>query len=169
MLHVRKNCEDILPVFRYDVNEHDPEHIWHLTEITGFFHAAEIAIARELVLDRLTKGAESGYDFVIAEHYGKLTGYSCYGKIPCTQSSYDLYWIAVHPDFQGKGLGRQVLNESERLIRESGGTRIYVETSQRLQYSGTRAFYEHCGYRLESVMADFYAPGDAKATYCKAF
>jgi hypothetical protein len=35
------------------------------------------------------------------------------------------------------------------------------------QYAGTRAFYESCGYRLESVLDDFYAPGDAKAIYCK--
>ncbi len=156
-------------VFRYDVNDDDPERIRQLTEITGFFHAAEIVIAGELVQERLAGGPESGYFFVIAEYEGRLAGYSCYGKIPCTQSSYDLYWIAVHPEFQGKGVGRQILEETEGLIRESRGTRIYVETSRRPQYGGTRAFYERCGYRLESVLEDFYASGDAKATYCKAF
>lgn len=155
-------------VFRYELQPQDPERIRRLTEITGFFTAAEVEVAVELVNERLAKGAPSGYHFVMAEHYGRLTGYACYGPIACTASSYDIYWIAVHPDYQGKGLGRRILKETERLIRESSGTRIYVETSQRVQYASTRAFYENCGYRLEGVLADFYAPGDGKVVYCKS-
>jgi len=59
------------------------------------------------------------------------------------------------------------LKEIERLVQEAGGTRIYVETSQRLQYAATRTFYENRGYRQESVLEDFYGPGDARVTYCK--
>jgi ribosomal protein S18 acetylase RimI-like enzyme len=74
----------------------------------------------------------------------------------------------VHPDFQGRGLGRKLLSETERRIKQDGGTRIYVDTSQRVQYASTRAFYENCGYRLESVLGDFYGPGDGKVIYCKS-
>ena len=79
-----------------------------------------------------------------------------------------LFSIGVRPAAQGKGLGRWILKETERLIRESSGSRVYVETSQRVQYASTRAFYENCGYRLETVLADFYAPGDGKVIYCKS-
>ncbi len=155
-------------VFRYELQPQDPERISRLTDITGFFTAAEVQVAVELVNERLAKGETSGYYYVMAEHYGRLAGYACYGPIACTVSSYDVYWIAVHPDYQGKGLGRRILKEVERLIRQGGGTRIYVETSQRVQYASTRAFYESGGYRLESVLADFYAPGDGKVVYCKS-
>jgi hypothetical protein len=37
-----------------------------------------------------------------------------------------------------------------------------------VQYASTRAFYEDCGYRLEAVLADFYAAGDGKVVYCKS-
>ena len=67
----------------------------------------------------------------------------------------------------GRGIGRALVKETERLIRAAGGTRVYIETSYRPQYAATRAFYERCGYHLASVVEDFYAPGDAKATYCK--
>ncbi len=154
--------------FRYEVESSDVERIRRLVTVTGFFQATEVDVAVELVNERLNKGADSGYHFVFAAHYGRLAGYTCYGPIACTASSYDIYWIAVHPDFQGRGLGRRLLKETERLIGQAGGSRIYVETSQRIQYASTRAFYESCGYRLESVMADFYAPGDGKATYCKS-
>jgi acetoin utilization deacetylase AcuC-like enzyme/GNAT superfamily N-acetyltransferase len=156
-------------VKRYDVEPRDAERIAALVRITGFFNPAEVEVAAELVQERLAKGPTSGYQFILAEHYGRLAGYACYGPIPGTASSYDLYWIAVHPDFQGKGLGRRLLTETEQRVTRAGGTRIYVETSQRVQYASTRAFYEGCGYRLESVLSDFYAPGDGKVTYCKTF
>jgi hypothetical protein len=37
----------------------------------------------------------------MADHYGRLAGYTCFGPIPLTASSYDTYRIAVQPDFQG--------------------------------------------------------------------
>jgi acetoin utilization deacetylase AcuC-like enzyme/GNAT superfamily N-acetyltransferase len=154
--------------FRSEVDQKDPERIRRLVEITGFFSAAEVDLAVELANERLAKGPECGYHFLMAEHYGRLIGYTCYGLIPCTAGSFDLYWIAVHPDFHRRGIGRGLVEETERLIRAAGGSRIYVDTSQRVQYASTRAFYEGCGYRLETVLADFYASGDGKAIYCKS-
>ena len=154
---------------RYQVKTQDAERIGRLVEITGFFNPAEVDVAIELVNERLAKGAASGYHFVMAEQYGRLAGYTCYGPVPATTSSYDLYWIAVHPDLRRRRLGVALLKETEKLIKKAGGRRIYVDTSMRVQYASTRAFYETCGYRLESVLEDFYAPGEAKAVYCKKF
>ena len=155
--------------YRREVQPQDAERIRRLVEITGYFSADEIEVAVELVNEHLMKGAAaSGYHFIFAERYGHLAGYTCYGPVPATASSYDLYWIAVHPDFRRRGLGKMMLEETERIIRRSGGTRIYVDTSMRVQYASTRAFYEHCGYRLESALEDFYAPGEAKAIYRKS-
>lgn len=152
---------------RYDINSEDPERIRKLIDITGFFSKEESNVAVELVTERLTRGENSGYSFILAEHYGRFVGYTCFGLIPCTSSSFDIYWIAVHPDYQGKGVGHKLLEHTERRIKQAGGTRIYVETSQRIQYAGTRSFYEGCGYRLESVISDFYAPDEGKVIYCK--
>ena len=153
--------------YLYDVGPDDPARIRELVEVTGFFYKAEIDVAEELVRERLSKGRESGYYFVLAEDNERLAAYTCYGPIACTASSYDLYWIAVHPEFQGMGLGKRLLKVTERLIREAGGTRVYAETSQRPQYASTRSFYESRGYHQESLLSEFYGPGDGKITYCK--
>ena len=50
----------------------------------------------------------------------------------------------------------------------AGGGRVYIETSHRADYQATRGFYERCGYQLEAVLTDFYAPGDSKAIYVRA-
>jgi GNAT superfamily N-acetyltransferase len=153
--------------FRHEIDKRDRKAICDLARDTGFFHAGEIEIAVELVDERLGKGPSSGYEFVLAELDGRIAGYTCFGQIPCTTASYDLYWIAVRPEAQGKGLGRLLLGETERRVREMGGTRIYAETSSRPQYLSTRAFYERTGYRLSEMLEDFYAPGDGRATYLK--
>ena len=154
--------------FRYNVETEDPAKIRRLASITGFFNPEEIDVAEELPRERLSKGDASGYFFVIAEHYGRMVGYTCYGPIAGSAGSFDLYWIAVHPDFQRRGLGRLLIRETERLIRKSEGGRIYVKTSEKAQYTSTRMFYESCGYKLEAILKDFYAPGDGKCIYCKA-
>jgi len=137
---------------------------------TGFFSEEETLVAIELVEETLSCGPASGYEFIFADEpgdTGKLLGYTCYGPIPATRSSYDLYWIAVDPSQQGKGLGRQLLRESERCAIESGATQMFLDTSGRAQYTPTRAFYERMGYRVEATLKDFYAPGDDKVVYTR--
>ncbi|MCX7029653.1 MAG: GNAT family N-acetyltransferase [Spirochaetes bacterium] len=152
---------------RRDVRAGDPVVVRDITESTGFFYTEEVGTAVELVEERLAKGEASGYSFVFADDGGRTIGYACFGPIACTKVSFDLYWIAVHADGRGKGLGTILLDESERLIREAGGRRIYAETSSRPLYEPTRAFYLARGYREEARLAEFYGPGDAKVIYVK--
>lgn len=152
---------------RQDVLPADATRVREIVASTGFFHDHEIDVAVELVDERLGKGPASGYHFVFAECEGRVAGYACYGPIACTAHSYDVYWIAVHLDFQGQGLGRMLLAESERRIASAGGRRVYVETSGREQYAPTRRFYERSGYCREAVLTEFYGPGDDKVIYLK--
>lgn len=152
---------------RQHVEPRDPQRVRRLAESTGFFNRFEVAVAEELVIERIAKGPASGYHFVFLEVNGHLAGYTCYGPVPMTASAFDLYWIAVSPEFQGRGLGRLLLDETERLVRLAGGTRLYADTSGRAQYARTRAFYERVGFQVEAVLEGFYAPGDAKVIYSK--
>jgi ribosomal protein S18 acetylase RimI-like enzyme len=139
-----------------------------LLRSTGFFRDEEVSIAVELVDETLVKGGASGYTFLFADRPdGSLAGYSCYGRVPLTESSFDLYWIGVDPVEQRRGLGRWLLAESERRIAAEGGTQVWVETSGRPQYQPTRAFYERLGYRVAGRFTDFYAPGDDKVVYVR--
>jgi len=145
----------------------DVARIREIVSSTGFFREDEIKIAVELVEEWLAKGEASGYEFFFAEIGGETVAYSCYGLIPCTLHSYDLYWIATHKDFMNKGIGRALLRETENAIWKSGGTSIYVETSSKSQYAPTRAFYENNGYILKVLYEDFYDRGDDKCVYIK--
>lgn len=150
---------------RETVRDEDRVRIRSLLEKTGFFSAAEVAVALELVDDALAAGASSDYRFLFLEEQDEIAGYACFGPIPLTASSWDLYWIAVGRARQGKGVGRLLLEGAERRIRRLGGAQVFVDTSSRPQYAPTRAFYEACGYEAAAVLEDFYAPGDGKVIY----
>jgi ribosomal protein S18 acetylase RimI-like enzyme len=153
---------------RDDVRLDDVEAVRGLVEGTGYFNADEVRIAAELVEERLNRGVASGYEFVMLDSAdGALAGYSCFGPIDGTASSYDLFWIAVRSDLRGEGLGRFLLRATEERIADRGGGRVYAETSGRELYASTRAFYERCGYRREAELADFYGPGDAKVFFVR--
>jgi GNAT superfamily N-acetyltransferase len=147
----------------------DVEAVRALVRATRFFSEEEETIAAELVQERLEQGSASGYEFVLADREGQLEGYSCYGLIPCSSVSWDLYWIAVAPSAQGSGLGRRILALTEQRMAEAGGLACYAETSGKTQYEPTRAFYTRTGYATGAVFPDFFEPGDAKHVFVKRF
>lgn len=153
--------------FRTEVVAEDREAVRRIVESTGFFYPFEVDVAVELVDAHLAGGESSGYHFVFAEKGGVVVGYGCVGPIACTISSFDFYWIAVHADCRGQGVGRHLIERCEARMRELGATHVWVETSGREQYAPTRRFYLSCGYEKAAELVDFYASGDPKVIYVK--
>jgi GNAT superfamily N-acetyltransferase len=151
---------------RDDLTRGDIDAVSRLVRATGMFSEEEADTVREIVEARLANGTGSGYRFLLAEHDG-LLGFTCYGRIPLTRSSYDLYWIAVAPGAQRKGLGRRLLGLVEQAVMALGGDALYVDTAGRPQYETTRAFYRACFYGQAARFVDFYAPGDDKIVFVK--
>jgi len=146
----------------------DREAIRRIVADSGFFTDAEVDIAIELVDERLAKGPASGYEFVFIESPESVVGYACYGEIPCTTGSYDLYWVAVDKSQQRRGLGKLLVELVEDRLRKNAGRKVYIETSSKPLYDPTRAFYTRCGYHEVATFPDFYAPGDGKVVYEKS-
>jgi len=153
--------------FREQVRPDDVETVEATVRSTGKFNEEEVAIARELVLETLQKGDASGYFFVFAEQNGRPAGYTCYGPIRGSDRRYEIYWIAVHCDEQGKGLGSTLMGETERRIHQRGGQRVFVETSSRAEYLPTQRFYHSHGYALVAHIDGYYHDTDGLLVYGK--
>jgi GNAT superfamily N-acetyltransferase len=153
--------------FRTLPHKDDIQRIREIVESTGFFYDHEVEVAVELIEERLHKGEKSGYHFVFAELDGITAGYSCYGPIACTKSSHDLYWIVTHNDYRGKGIGKQLLEETYRQAKTLGCTSLYAETSGLPHYAPTRGFYNSNAFSLEATLKDFYDKDDDKLIYLK--
>jgi len=155
-------------VLRTDLGPGDEAIVRAIVSSSGFFSAEEVDIAVELVEEARAKGHEaSGYWFVFADLDGRTVGYACFGPIPATEHSWDLYWIAVDDAVRGRGCGALLLRRAEEIVRSRGGRQIWVDTSSRDQYASTRAFYESCGYHRAAHLEDFYRPGDGKVIFCR--
>jgi ribosomal protein S18 acetylase RimI-like enzyme len=130
---------------------------------TGAFHADEIEIALslfDLQMNQAARGAPADYEFLGAFDDGRLAGYACFGPTPATEGTYDLYWLAVDPAAQGRGIGRVLVRAVEEKLIAGDGRLLVVETSSRADYAGTRRFYARSGYTEAARVRDFYAPAD---------
>jgi ribosomal protein S18 acetylase RimI-like enzyme len=153
--------------FRHEVVLSDQEVVKDIVLSTGRFNEDEVRIATELVQDRLDKGPHSEYTFLFAMNGDSVLGYTCFGHIRGTHQRYEVYWIAVHAAFQRLGVGRALLIETERAIREQGGQRLYIETCSREEYQATRTFYTSLGYQKAAQLDGYYTEDDGLVVFMK--
>ncbi len=149
--------------------ESDRAAIEAMTRACELFRPAEVTVALEVVDAALGIGRsrDPDYETMGAEVDGKLAGWACWGPTPCTVGTFDLYWIVVAPELQGRGVGSALVDLMEQRLR--GRARlIVVETAGRSDYAATRAFYEARNYAVGARIPDYYAPGDDLVTYVKA-
>jgi ribosomal protein S18 acetylase RimI-like enzyme len=107
------------------------------------------------------------YSILAAAEGKRLIGFCIAGQVPLTESTWCLYWLVVHPQFQRRGVGAALQSAIEREMRASGGHRIVCETSGRDCYAPARAFYRSAGYVEYGRVADYYSPGDSCLFLCK--
>ncbi|MDH3474104.1 MAG: GNAT family N-acetyltransferase, partial [Rhodospirillales bacterium] len=165
----RREAEPVVPAleWRESLQPENVEDVRSLVMATGMFSSEETAVAAELVAERIAKGPASGYEFLLAEMDGRLVGYTCFGPVPGTKDRWDLYWIAVRPDTQRAGIGRELMARAESVMAAHGAKRIYLDTSTAEKYAASRAFYRAAGYRKAAELPDFYRDGDGKVIFMK--
>lgn len=137
-----------------------------MVEATGVFRPAEVDIALE-VFDGATTSRGDDYLGLGAYEDDRLVGFTLYGPTPGTESTWDLYWIVVDPSGQRHGVGRRLMEDTERAIRTAGGRLIVVETSSRSDYAPTRAFYRALQYEQSAHISGYYARQDDLIVYTK--
>jgi ribosomal protein S18 acetylase RimI-like enzyme len=146
------------------LHRRDRPRLAELLAATGAFNADEVQVALSLFdvsLDPAGADTED-YQFLGAfeEADGRLVGYACFGATPATDGTYDLYWLAVDPAAQGRGVGTSLVRAVEEKLADRGARLLVVETSSRPDYEGTRRFYARSGYSEAARVRDFYAPAD---------
>ena len=85
-----------------------------------------------------------------------------------TEGTWNLYLIAVHPDYQGKGYGTSMLSYIEQILAGQGERVILVETSGLASFERTRSFYLQRGYEKEARIREFYQAGEDKIVFRKS-
>jgi ribosomal protein S18 acetylase RimI-like enzyme len=149
----------------------DRSGVFRILESAGNFTPEEVATALELIDEWLELGEHSGYLTYVLESIGEesaeVLGYISFGPTPLTESTYDLYWIAVDKSKHRGGVGKKLMKFTEEETVRRGGRMLLIETSSQETYGGTIQFYERTGYELVGKIPEYYKPGDDKLIFAK--
>jgi ribosomal protein S18 acetylase RimI-like enzyme len=139
-----------------------------MVRATEMFTSEESDVAMELVDLYLSDKKQKDYLlYVVENEKNNIMGYVCFGPTPATEGTYDLYWIVVSPEFQSRGIGKQLLKFTEEQILLKGGRLIIIETSSQEKYLPTRQFYLNTDYKIAAQIKDFYRNGDDRVIFVK--
>ena len=153
-IHIRKATEHDLNSIEQlydDLNDHLAAHINYPGWRKGSYP--------------LRSDAEEGLvngTLYVAETEGKIAGTVMYlhTQDPAYQTAHwqlpfdipvlTLHILAIHPDYQGKGVGRALMDYAETLAKERGALAVRLDTHE----NNTPAcrLYEKCGYSMRGLV-----------------
>ncbi len=154
--------------FRHEVRESDHEAVAEILRSSGSFREQEVLVGLELLDETLNPRPDTDYLWVLAEtEASTLAGFACYGNVPMTEGTFDLYWIAVGSEFRGRGVASRIEAVVVERLQAARARWLIAETSSTPSYHAARRFYERAGYSLLESIADYYREGDDRLTYGK--
>jgi len=133
------------------------------------FTSDEVSVAMELINVTLNFKEQKDYNIFVFTENEKILGYHCIGIRPLTDAVFDLYWIVVDNNKQGKGIGKKLMKHAEEFVLQNNGRWLLIETSSKDDYANTRNFYLNNNYKIVSQIDDFYKLNDSLIIYGKRF
>jgi ribosomal protein S18 acetylase RimI-like enzyme len=107
-------------------------------------------------------------DFWLTDDDNGLVSVAYVAPERMTEGTWNLYLIAVHPDYQRQGRGKMLLEYVEQMLANRGERVLLVETSGTEDFEYVRTFYRKSGYTEEARIREFYAAGVDKIVYLKS-
>lgn len=93
-------------------------------------------------------------NYYVVEENGQLIGSGGINYTPDgTQAR--ISWDFLHPDFQRRGIGKQLTLHRIEQIKQNPAIRLITVRTSQLAY----AFYQKLGFELERIEKDFWAEG----------
>ncbi|NES99060.1 MAG: GNAT family N-acetyltransferase [Sphaerospermopsis sp. SIO1G1] len=138
-----------------------------LAEAIGLFEPNQIEELAQMLSQHFSDEANSeGLWFTDEEN--EPVGVAYVAPERMTEGTWNLYLIAIHPDYQRQGRGAFLLNYIEQMLTQRGERVLLVETSGLEDFEYVRAFYRKSGYEEEARIREFYKAGDDKVIFRKA-
>lgn len=115
---------------------------------TPYFFAASEAVDFTEYLDNHVE------TYFVVEEDENIVGCGGINYFP-EEATARISWDIVHPDHQGKGIGRALLLHRIDDIKANSSIKIIIVRTTQLTYQ----FYERIGFELEKIKKNFWAPG----------
>lgn len=70
-----------------------------------------------------------------------------------------VFWLAVRPGFQGRGIGMRLMLEVLRIFRQMGAFSVTLEA--RVSNKKAQSLYSMLGFRMVGIFPSYYSDGEA--------
>lgn len=153
------------------INSEDREALINIALETGLFGRDEAEFLLGGTIDALVGGSlpETHYGLVGRdESSGAALGWSYFAPDNYADGVWNVWWIGVSPAHYGSGAAQVLLAHIEKIIVQSAGRVIVIETSDQPLLERARRFYAKCGYKECGRIPDFYGSGDAKIIFARS-
>ena len=144
----------------------DKKAIIAVADAIGLFESQELEELGNMLTEYFDSKQDKGSSWIVYD-YGGIIGVAYYAPEPYGYGTWNLYFIAVHPEHQGKGYGGQILQYVEQTLAAQGERLLLIETSGLPNFERTRKFYCKHGYQEEARIKEFYRPGEDKIIFRK--
>ena len=138
-----------------------------LAEASGLFEPNQTEELAQM-LDRHFNGETENQDLWFTDDDNGVVGVAYVAPERMTEGTWNLYLIAIHPDYQRQGRGVALLRHVEQVLADRGERLLLVETSSLESFEYVRSFYRKNGYNEEARIREFYKAGDDKIIFRKA-
>ena len=156
------------PIILRGLDGVDREEIARILRSIPAFRPEEVELALELVDETLNPKPTTDYEWVVAESIGRVVGFACFGPVPLTVGTFDLYWIAVEPRATRLKVASRIDDAVTTQVRSRPGARwLLAETSSTADYLPAHAFYLRQGYQMVGRLPDYYRLGDDRLIFGK--
>ncbi len=125
------------------MSENDCEAVWELQK-KCFSRAWSLESIREMF-------TTAGYVSLTACENGSIIGYI---GVKAVLDEADITNVAVHPQWQRRGIGRELLEVLLKEAVQKGVRRIFLEV--RVSNEAARAFYEQAGFQTIDIRKNYY-------------
>jgi len=132
----------------------------------NLFNTDEIKFMSDLLDNYFSQTLGEGHYWIVGGDSGIVSA-AYYAPEPFGQNVYNLYFIGVLPNQQGKGIGSSMLEYVENHLRQFGQRLLLIETSGLASFEKTREFYLKNNYEKEATIREYYKEGDDKVIYRK--
>ncbi len=152
-------------------NRDDLEPIKAIAVTTGLFTVEDVAIFDEMLLAAIDGLKPDDAWLILEDEQGQVAGAAYYAPEPFSDRLWNLYFLGVRPDQQGKGGGKVLVDAVETELRTKGSDQarvLLIETSGMPSFEATRQFYRNLGFDEEARIRQFYGPDDDKIVFWKS-
>ena len=145
----------------------DKKAILAIADAVGIFTPPELEQTSDVLEEYFGGDREGGQEWLVYDDDG-VKGVTYYAPELYTDGVWNLYFLAVDPQFQSRGIGTQLVQYVEQSLADKGERLLLIDTSSLPSYEGTRAFYRKLEYEQVASIRDFYRAGEDKIIFLKA-